>query len=171
MGGARGIYTEMPVDGETSLKEAKDWLRPLTDPEGAICPCCTQLARVYHWQIYGTHVKAMAEIWKAKGVNKWCHAPTVLKHRHVAFQRLAYWGLMEEEQDIKRDDGGRAGWWRVTMLGENWIYGNVSVPKFARVYSGRLLGLHGTRVKIHQCVSKKFDLNELLGFEYYQREI
>ena len=53
--------------------------------------------------------------------------------------KLVYWGLIEEEA-LQREDGGRAGWWRVTAYGERFLKGLIRVPKYARVFDEPVAG-------------------------------
>ena len=57
----------------------------------------------------------------------WSHLPSVVKRRipDVAHQGgymtlAGHWDLIEEERAL-RDDGGRAGVWRVTGTGERFL--------------------------------------------------
>lgn len=71
-------------------------------------------------------------------------------------------GLIEEER-VNRPDGGRAGYWRVTPLGERFVKQGVALPTYALIYDGRVLGLEGPPLYIHQTLSKKFNYNELMA--------
>ena len=77
--------------------------------------------------------------------------------------KLRYWGLTEEEHTL-RPDGGRAGWWRVTTKGETWVLNKALVPKYARIYDGRCLGLLGDPITIVDALGDKFNYRELMDW-------
>ena len=91
--------------------------------------------------------------------------PSVDPARGGDVAKLEYWGLLEEERGV-RPDGGRAGYWRVTLRGEDWLHGKVEVPKYARVYDGRMLSLTGPSWSVFEALGKKFDYRELMSGDY-----
>lgn len=150
----------MKLPDDTSLGEARDLLRAVVD-EGDHCPCCTQFAKVYRRKITSTSARSLIRLWRAAG-HDYAHLPTVLDQFHADEAKMVHWGLIEEESII-RPDGGRAGWWRVTELGALWISRAVTVPKYARVYDGRCLGMTGPGVTIDDALGTKFSLIELMS--------
>lgn len=144
-----------------TLEQAKDYLRERLD-EGAECPCCEQLAKVYRRKIHSTMARDLVITYREAG-REWFHVRMVLGYHHGDFAKLAMWGLVEESAE-KRDDGGRAGWWRITPLGVSYIRGVYRVPKYARVYNGRLLSLDTSElVNIHDALGTKFNLADLMA--------
>jgi hypothetical protein len=87
--------------------------------------------------------------------------PTISPSRGGEPAKLVYWEMIEEEPKV-REDGGRAGWWRITGLGIEWLHSRVSVPTYARVYDGRLLSLTGDPFWVKDAVKERFDLRELM---------
>jgi hypothetical protein len=77
--------------------------------------------------------------------------------------KMVHWGLIEEEK-TRREDGGRAGWWRITPLGVQWLRNQTSVPRYAHIYDGRCLRLSGPPLTVADAVKQKFDLRELMGW-------
>jgi hypothetical protein len=75
--------------------------------------------------------------------------------------KLRWWGLIEEELSY-RPDGGRAGYWKVTGLGEAWINHEVTVPKYAHILFNELVFVGGDPITIDDALGKKFDLRELM---------
>jgi hypothetical protein len=151
----------MSFSDTMTLAAARAQLRELVY-EGARCPCCTQLAKVYPRVIYSTMARELIRCYRAAGTD-WFHVPTVIGHNGGDLLKTRYWGLMEEETDIRRDDGGRAGYWRITALGEAFLRRELLVPKRAYVYDGRRLKLDGPDVTIVDCLGKRFNYNELMG--------
>jgi hypothetical protein len=111
-------------------------------------------------------------MYRAGGITDFVYAPHVLSKAALNSRehgRLAYWGLIEEMGDVRREDGGRAGWWRVTRKGRDFIYGRIFVPWTALTYGGKtgsLLGFEGKPVSVHDCLKDKFDYRELMGSSY-----
>lgn len=152
-----------------SLEEAKSWLRDQVD-DGARCPCCTQHAKVYKRALYASIARELMLLWRETGTN-FGHWPTIhgtarkslrLGAQGTALPKAAYWALIEDS-DVPREDGGRAGWWRVTAKGDAFCRGQITVPKYARVYDGRCLGLIGEPIGIHEALGEKFNYEELMA--------
>jgi hypothetical protein len=146
-----------------SLGAARAWLRTQLKG-GANCPCCTQRAQVYRWSLYSTAVRALAFYHRLGGTRTFVHTPALRELGHTGqgdAARLRLWGLVEEE-NVRRPDGGRSGWWRVTQAGEDWLMGLTVIDKYALVYSGRCLGFEGPKVNVLQALGTKFDWNDLM---------
>jgi hypothetical protein len=90
------------------------------------------------------------------------HVPSIDPARGGDVAKLEFWGLIEEERAV-RIDGGRAGFWRVTRRGEDWIERKTTVPKYARIYDGRLLSLTGPAVSIDDALGGTFRLDDLMA--------
>ena len=152
------------MEDDETLGAAREWLRHRVD-EGAICPCCTQFAKVYRRRIHHTMARDLVILHQAVG-SEWSHVADVIAQNGRTFGgdfgKLTYWGLTEELQE-KREDGGRAGWWRITPLGHRFVLREVRVPKYARVYDGRCLSLTGEPVSITDALGDKFDYDELMN--------
>jgi hypothetical protein len=148
-----------PSDDGT-LREARDWLRERVD-EGATCPCCTQLAKVYRRRIHATLARAIITLYRHGGAGQFVHAPSLPGDTHEISQAV-WWGLIQEDEAV-REDRGRAGWWRVTPRGVAFILQETQVPKYARVYDGRCLGLTGDPVWISDALGAKFSYADLMA--------
>lgn len=152
-----------PFTPEMPLRMAQDKLRELVD-EGHECPCCTQFAKVYQRKIHASMAAGLVKLYRrsAEQFTFWGIAE-FLAHRELAdFAKLAYWGLVEEEA-VSREDGGRAGCWRVTDKGQRFVLGHQTVPKYARIYNGRCLGWRGDPVTIRDALGDKFNYDELMS--------
>ena len=145
-----------------TLGEARAWLRERVD-EGARCPLCRQWSQRYKRTIGADMVRALIKLWIAGGrdARNEAHLPAIYA-RGGDTAKLRYWGLIEELPEV-REDGGHAGWWRVTEKGQAFLLGQITVPKYAKVYDGHCQRLDGKQVSVDQCIRKRFDLRELLG--------
>lgn len=145
----------------SSLAQIQAWLRKHAN-DGTNCPACQQTVKVYRRKVNAGMARSLILMYRAGGLD-WVHLPTQIGSRSREEGKLAYWGLVEE-QTSPREDGGRAGYWRVTRLGELFIQNGMTIPKYARVYNGRCLSLDPTeQVSIQEALGDRFNYNELMG--------
>jgi hypothetical protein len=152
----------MPMSDPTAstpLSEAKAWLRARLR-DGATCPCCSQRAQTYRRKITATSARALVTMYRKHGLEVG-HLPTALGRKQADEAKMVYWGLIEDE-GVLRDDGGRAGYWRVTDKGLHFMQGRLTIQKYALVYDSRCLGFEGPQVSFSQCLGETFDLRDLL---------
>jgi hypothetical protein len=148
-----------PTDSTQPLNEIRDFLIDNVE-EGVHCPACTQMAKVYrNRKVSGTMAKTLITLWRHAGMD-YAHGPSLPGDTHEISQ-LAWWGLVEEER-VLREDGGRAGWWRLTEHGRAFVLARATIPKYARVYDSRFLNLRGKPVTIRDALGSKFDYRELM---------
>ena len=146
-----------------TLAAARSWLRQQVD-RGAVCPCCSQKAKVYKRPMNSGIARALITMFRAAGTD-WLYKPAVLKGVGSAARDESiarYWGVIEEELTV-RLDGGRAGWWRVTPKGADWVRGHTTLPRYARIYDGRCLGFVGPDVGIRTALGSRFNLDDLMS--------
>jgi hypothetical protein len=145
---------------QATLGQAKRWLLDHVD-QGERCPCCTQMAKVYYRAVTSTAARALIVLHHRGG---WVHVPSEagLARAGGEIARMAYWQLIEEG-DATRTDGGHAGWWRITETGRAWVRQEITIPKYARIYDGRCLGLKGEPTSITDTLGRRFNLRELMA--------
>lgn len=141
-----GFYPEM------SLAAARQLLASLLD-EGQECPCCSQGARIWRRRVSSTMAWLLIEMYR-RGRRGWVYLPDIPQKSRDG-THLALWDLIEEETAVRREDGGRAGWWRVTQAGESFLLGHSTIPKYARTYAGVVLGRFGDSVSIRDCFNAR----------------
>jgi hypothetical protein len=148
-----------------SLAAARDALEEAILEGGTECPCCRRLAKLYSRAINSSQARGLIALYKAYGRDfgylqdvRRAHGQTDNREE----SKLRYWGLVEEEP-TRRPDGGRAGWWRVTRTGEEWVMGNTSVPRYAQIYASECLGLTGEPVTIFDALGEHFNYRELMN--------
>ena len=143
-----------------SLLDAQEWLRGQL-AEGARCPCCTQFAKVYRRKVNSAMARALIYQYRTAGM-EYAQTTRLCPWTHEAAQ-LSWWGLLEEEP-VRRDDGGRSSWWRVTELGARFARNEILIPKYALIYDGRLQRMDSEkRVSIVDCLGVKFNYSELMS--------
>jgi hypothetical protein len=125
-----------------------------------MCPTCDQFAKVYRRQINSGMARSLILMYR-QGPG-FIHIPTAIGARSREEGKLAYWGLAEEEH-VVREDGGRAGWWRITQKGTQFVLGLISVDKYALVYNGRVLDFDGPAWTIRDALGTRFNYAELMA--------
>lgn len=148
------------VIDSTPVVDARQWVRDHAE-DGVTCPVCTQLAKVYRRKIHAAMGRDLIIARRVAGAD-WFHVRTTLGHDGGDFAKLVYWRLIVE-YDAKRDDGGRAGWWRITDRGKAYVLDQLRVPKYARIYDKRLLNLTGDMVGIRDALGVRFRYDDLMA--------
>lgn len=141
-----------------TIHAGKQWLRSKVE-EGASCPLCGQHAKVYKRKVNAGMARSLIHIYRIGGLG-WVHVRAIgAQSREEG--KLAYWGLLEEQKATGLH-GGRAGYWRVTAKGELFLMGKLNIPKYAKVYDGRVLGFEGGPVTIREALGTKFNYEDLM---------
>lgn len=167
------MINNTPLPANTPLTEAKEFLRDNWD-EGAICPCCTQTVKLYKRPITSSMAYALILLYKHFEKNpdqEWVHMndylnsieglPFPVKSGDNA--KLRYWELLEEKVEVRDDGSKRAGYWKLTQLGRDFVEGRTTVQSHARVFNSKSYGLIGDLVDIHQALGNKFNYSELMS--------
>ena len=149
--------TDDVPDGDATLDEVRAWLWVRIE-DGVRCPCCNQFAKIYYRHITGRVVRALVNLYNRRG--NWQRLPPLDPSRGEA-ARMSYWNLIEE-RPVVREDGGRAGWWRITEKGVEWLNERIFIQEYARVYDSELLALMGSPYWVRDAVKNKFDLRKLM---------
>jgi len=157
------VVPDVAPDLDATLGEVRDWLRTRIE-KGTHCPACEQFAKVYRRRIYAGMVRALILMWREGDYARrlYVHVPSIDPARGGDVAKLEFWGLIEEERAV-RTDGGRAGFWRVTRRGQDWIERKTTVPRYARIYDGRLLSLTGVATSIDDALGGTFRLDDLMA--------
>lgn len=149
------------VSGTDTIAAGKAWLRARL-VEGARCPLCTQHVKMYKRKINSGMARSLIHIYRINGKG-WVHVRAI-GARSREEGKLAYWGLLEEQTGVGLH-GGRAGYWRVTDKGEQFLLHNLTVPMYARVFDGKVYGFEGGAVNIKDALGTKFNYEELMKGE------
>lgn len=131
--------------------------------DGCECPACDHKVKEYQRTIHYTMARELIRCYHAAPV-EWFHMPTIVGHNGGDITKTRHWGLIEADTTIRREDGGRAGYWRLTEKGRAFVEGRLRVPKYAPTYKHELIGsLYGEPVDIRDCLADKFHYDELMG--------
>jgi hypothetical protein len=129
-----------------TIKEAVEYLAEHMK-EGVQCPCCKQKVQLYEVKLSRTMVKGLATILHYREAHApldgWVHIPTELPElqRIRKYPKLAHWELLEESPE-------KAGSWRVTKTGWNFMLGRIEIPQIALVYNAKVRGFNGPMIRI-----------------------
>jgi hypothetical protein len=154
------MTSEAPTLTDT-IEHSREWLDE-NRHEGVSCPSCEQYVKVYRRTINGGMVRTLATMYQNAGL-EFVHVPSLKVDTNHEVSQLAWRGLVEEEKRV-REDGGRAGFWKVTLAGALWLKGMTSAPKYAIVYNNKVLELtEDDTVRVTDVKTKNFNLQEIIG--------
>ena len=163
-------WPEMPANeaATATLSQSKQWLRA-NIKKGAICPCCTKVAKVYKRKLHASMAYALLLLARDTGPGEWVHLFNFLKKRdakHGDAAQLRHWGLIVEGDGELEDGNPRTGHYRITDHGRNFVAGQVSVAKHAKTYDNRVLSFGTKLITIHEALGDAFSYSELMrGFQ------
>ncbi len=156
------------------LYEARVWVsaNALT---GVICPCCNQVAKIYKRKLNRAMAYSLICLYRLLSEadeEGWLDVPGLLaKHGLVAvlrsreYQKLRYWGLVEAKGE-KREDGGKAGKYRITETGRLFVIGNLALPRYVLLYNGGVIKVDATeKITIREALGDRFNYDELMAAE------
>lgn len=158
-----------------SLEDAKKWLRA-NFSKGATCPCCHQFVKLYKRSLNKSSAYVLLLIacyFQGDAVEEWLHVPSYIAEmvsdhpRRAAavrgdWAKLKFWGLIEEKPETRADGSPRAGYWKLTPLGRQFVKRQVKVPSHVYIYNGSPLP---------KTVDKMITIDEALGTEFSYAEI
>lgn len=101
----------------------------------------------------GVLVRMLAAAKRQGSPTSWIELREVEQHsRDVAM--LAYWDLIVQH-------GMKRGWWKVTILGEEFLRGDARVEKYAHVYNGETYRYSGPLIGVEE-VEPGFNYDEVV---------
>lgn len=156
----------MTFDDDMTIEQARRALELLSG-DGHDCPVCSRRVKVYRRPLTSVGARAIAALYQEHGLRFGHMADVARKHLPESASQGGYlvlgqhWGLIEAEPVI-RGDVGRTGYWRVTDRGEQWLAGEISVPKYARLLKGVCLALEGDLVTRDDALGQGFDFRALM---------
>ena len=118
----------------STLREAEDFIIANFD-HGVICPVCDQRVKKYKRPLYAGMARVLIKLYhlhEDQPRTEWFLVARELIKGAVSlpnFALMRFWNLIERQEDARRDDGGRAGFYRITDLGRAFVRGRVAVPQ------------------------------------------
>lgn len=149
----------------STLDEVKEWLAPRMFGRGAKCPCCERLAKVHPRPLNASNVRVLITLYRRHG-RDWAYLP----HLRSAGQdevTAKHWGLIEPRPGLRADGSNRQGWWRLTARGEQFVRGEITIPRRMLIYADRCHGPENPddRVDVRDCLGIAFDYDKLMRGE------
>ena len=126
---------------------------------GGTCPCCDQRVKLYGWTLLSSMVVALAYLVKVSGVDRRpVHmnsdsVPTYVKGAR-SFPKLVHWGLIEP---------GERGFWRPTELADQFLRGEVQVPRRVFIYNNTRVGVSDNLCDVNDAIGERFDYEEMVS--------
>ena len=152
-----------PPSRSDTVGYARRWLSGRLDAEDPTdCPTCGRHARVYRRKLHATIARGLISLYRDGEPHPgWTHTPSLPGDTHE-ISHAAYWQLIEAAPQ-RRNDGGRAGYWRLTGNGTRFVQGQLVIHPVVLVFDGTARGWEGTLTDIRGCLGDRFDYNELMG--------
>lgn len=149
---------------DAPLGEVINWLEEHL-AEGADCPACGQRAQLYRRKLDSGMARVLIQMYtrQSKNPDRWVHVPSLgtsggdpIKTRH--------WDLIEKRDDVRDDGSPRAGWWRLTDLGVQFVQGRTRIPKYAYLYNGICVRLDADEtISVQDALADRFNYDELMS--------
>jgi len=79
------------------------------------------------------------------------------------FPKLKHWGLIEQRPGTRPDGSNRAGYWRITKKGIDFLNSNIQVEKYATIFDGNLIRMSNDKIWVVDCLNVKFDYSKLMS--------
>jgi hypothetical protein len=147
-----------------TMEQARaDLLRRAKD--GANCPCCGRLAKIYRRKLNKTMGAAVAWLVRQQRTPEdWIDVPKRAPRWVIRTNQLgtvAHWGLLEQATEA---DGKKrtSGIWRPTNLGRSFVLGKVTVPAWVELLNNEVEAWATEQVSITDVVGVDFDFSELM---------
>ena len=150
-------YLSDPVIDDMLVSEVRADLRSNIEV-GTTCPACEQNVKVHRRKLNQGQAKNLLAIYVHAGTS-WVHIHREMKLQSRDEAAMRFWGIIEGGSE-RREDGGSAGWWRVTERGERFLKGEIQIRKYARQYNREFYGFDGPWVSFEDCLGQPFDLRE-----------
>lgn len=135
-------------DPAVTVAEAKAWLKANYDKrDGCLCPACGQTVRLSTRSISPKQVRDLKAINDACELSSggWVNVSAIASVRGGDYAKLRFWGLLAQHEE-------RAGRWRVTLLGKQFLAGKATVNRHVFVYNNRVRAYSDDRVSIRDVV-------------------
>lgn len=157
---------------KTTLAEAIDWLDRFIE-EGAECPCCEQLAKIYKRKLNSAMAFVLLLLTRRRG-DEWIHVPSFINAQvsdpAVAaairgdWAKLTHWGLIVALEGERPDGSKRNGYYKITRKGHRFAHNKIKVPKHIWFYNGAPTDHEDDeQVSIVEALGDKFSYSELMA--------
>ena len=151
-------YSDDETIGAARMRLARD----MEDGVLTNCPTCGCLAHVAKRSIHTSQAVGLILIARAGGDEEYVDTARIThSNSRMDVAKSKWWDLIVELGE-PRDDGGRAGWWKLTPLGRAFVFRETTVTKYAHVFDNDVQWRSGPPVSIVDCLHNRFDWWELM---------
>lgn len=134
--------------------------------DGVECPACGVFYREYKWTFYSTAARGLILLNRLGGAEDYVFTGDLKQKYGFKGQgdcsRWRFFGLATEDRD-RKSNTGRAGYWKLTPLGVDFINGRATIPKKVYVVHSKPTRSEGPHVTVQQALGKRFDYDELMS--------
>jgi hypothetical protein len=138
--------------------------------DGTICPACHQHVKLYKRKLNSGMARALIDIahyFRNPEHAEWLHVLNYLVARNAFnadWPKLRHWGLLSCLETLRDDGSDRVGLYRLTDIGEEFVQGRCTVPKYVYLFNDTVEGFSdGENIDIHQALGSHFNYRELMG--------
>lgn len=149
-----------------TLAQAREWLLDRI-MDGASCPCCGQMAKIYARSIYAkmaVHLIKLYRLTKLHQDRQFFHVTEFVDTIGNDTVKTVHWDLIEEMPKTKDMKSKKtSGFWRLTEKGKLFVENKIQLPEKALIYNANFLGFEeGKMVSIIDCLGEGFDYYRLM---------
>ncbi len=156
--------------GDTLDEARKMVAAQRTNPEGVVCPCCGQLAKIYKRKLNSTMTRALVLIYQYFEIppsrrEEWFHGPShpVWSASGGDAAKLRHWGLIEARPGERPDGSTHTGFFRITDKGRDFVLGKLRVPHHVLLFNQELFGFSFETTDVYEALGDKFNYGELMS--------
>lgn len=147
------------LNNNNTIEDAKNYLRQ-NFKEGVICPCCTQLVKLYSYKINSGMILVLISMYKSN--KEWVHPLKDLKTNNGDYAKLRFWGLLQSSSDEPEEDKKSSGFWKITDKGKKFVENSITIKEKAYLFNNKCYGFTGEEINIVQALGNKFSYSELM---------
>lgn len=156
------------IDNNSTLAEVKAFLAKHYE-KGCICSACGQNVKMYKKKIDSLMAVYLIKLYKLSNGSsgKYFHVENDLDvplKVGGSWAKLRWWGLIEEQAKDELNTTSRtSGYWKITERGIHYAKGEITLPKYVKLYNGKCRGSEGKKTTIQESLGDKFNYQELMN--------
>ena len=134
--------------------------------DGATCPCCGQLAKVYKRKLNREMARWL--VWLVKkylnGMKHHCSEWIDVRDSRVRggdYAKLALWGLAKRKPVDEESKSRTSGLWKPTPRGIDFAMGRCNVPSHLYLYNNEIVRASETQTSIGKALGEDFDYQDV----------
>lgn len=154
---------------DKTLAEAIHEMRQKVE-DGTRCPCCGRLVKLYRRKLHSEMAAFLCRL-----VRRYREEPRYYSTRELCpaltksstdGSYLVLWDLIEREPiPGQNESGGRAGMYRPTEHGMDFVSGRTTVKSHVLMLCGEPVGFSDDYIHIEAALGDRFNYAELMGLE------